>query len=89
PLALGLVFSAPLTVWTSRAVGAGRSGLFRTPEDTAPPRVISRATALRLRQDGERAARLEIDRLMVDPVPPYAPAIVRVETPRQEADVIS
>ena len=89
PLALGLVFSAPLTVWTSRASTPGRGGLFQTPEDVAPPRVISRANALRLRHEGERAARLQIDRLMSEPVPPHIPAAVRVQPWRQEADVIS
>jgi membrane glycosyltransferase len=89
PLALGLVFSAPLTVWTSRARSPGRGGLFQTPEDVAPPQVISRANALRLRHEGERAARQEINRLMSEPVPPHVPAAVRVQPRRQEADVIS
>lgn len=89
PLALGLVFSVPLTVWTSRANRPGRRGLFQTPEDAAPPRVISRANALRLRHEGERAARLEIERLMSEPVPPHVPAAVRVQPWRQEADLIS
>ncbi|MEH6676096.1 glucans biosynthesis glucosyltransferase MdoH [Phenylobacterium sp.] len=89
PLALGLVLSAPLTVWTSRAHAPGRWGIFQTPEEAVPPRVISRANALRLRHEGEHAARREIDRLMSEPVPPHIPAAVRVRPRRQEADVTS
>ena len=78
PLALGLVLSAPLTVWTSRARSDRGFGLFRTPEDVAPPRVISRAAELRARHEGEAAIRRQIDKLMAAPVPVHTPALPRV-----------
>ncbi len=65
PVVLGLVLAAPLVLWTSRA-RHGLAGLLRTPEEAAPPPVLSRALSLTReiggREDsGEAVARLHAD----------------------------
>jgi membrane glycosyltransferase len=80
PITLGLVFSAPLSMLTSRTdlgSAAQRAGLFLTPEETAPPEVAIRAAALRAAYAAEAGVRSEIARLMRAPVPVHAPAVQR------------
>ena len=46
PVILGLLLAIPIAMLSSSA-GSGRSpGLFKTPEQTAPPRVLARANEL-------------------------------------------
>jgi membrane glycosyltransferase len=43
PVIVGLLLSIPIAIWSS---GVSNSGLFRTPEQTAPPQVLVRANEL-------------------------------------------
>jgi membrane glycosyltransferase len=46
PVILGLLFAIPLAVLSSSASASSTSSLFRTPEETSPPRVLQRANEL-------------------------------------------
>jgi membrane glycosyltransferase len=46
PVVLGLALAIPLAVWTGRA--SRHAALLRTPEQTAPPAIVARASALQL-----------------------------------------
>jgi membrane glycosyltransferase len=46
PVVLGLALAIPMVLWTGRA--SQRAMLLRTPEQTAPPPIVSRAAALQL-----------------------------------------
>jgi membrane glycosyltransferase len=46
PVILGLLLAIPIAMLSSSAGSGRRPGLFRTPEQTAPPRVLSRANEL-------------------------------------------
>jgi membrane glycosyltransferase len=75
PVSLGLVFAIPLSMLTSRAdLGrlARRLGLFLTPEEIAPPAVVTRAGQLRAEYAAESPLRAEVDRLFRGAVPIYA-----------------
>ncbi|MFN3523219.1 MAG: glucans biosynthesis glucosyltransferase MdoH [Phenylobacterium sp.] len=80
PIVLGLVFSIPLSMLSSRG-DLGRAcreaGLFLTPEETTPPEIAVRAAALRAAYAAEAAHRQEIARLMRAPVPCHVPAVQR------------
>ncbi len=77
PVVGGLALSIPVSMITSRTDLGGLSrhlGLFLTPEETAPPAVVTRANALRAQYDAERETRSQIDRLFRAPVPMPSPA---------------
>ena len=46
PVILGLLFAIPLAMLSSSASASSTSSLFRTPEETSPPRVLRRANEL-------------------------------------------
>jgi membrane glycosyltransferase len=73
PVFLSLTLSALLSLHTSRA-GSGRlaqRGLFRIPEDTAPPPVLARSLELRRAYADEAANRRQIEALFRQSVPMY------------------
>jgi membrane glycosyltransferase len=76
PVAAGLVFSAPLSMLTSRTdLGelTRKFGLFTIPEEVRPPRVIARAAELRARYAAEEPMRVAVNRLFREPVPMHMP----------------
>jgi membrane glycosyltransferase len=46
PVILGLLLAIPIALWSSGVRSKRSSGLFATPEQTAPPRVLTRANEL-------------------------------------------
>jgi membrane glycosyltransferase len=46
PVILGLLLAIPIALWSSGVRSKRPSGLFATPEQTAPPRVLTRANEL-------------------------------------------
>lgn len=88
PVALGLVLSVPISLFTSRVdLGAAcqRIGLFLTPEETKPPSAMTRAAELRAQYAGEAPVRSQINRLLRAPVPMWTPDLVRPRAPLQSA----
>lgn len=75
PVHVGLVLSAPLSALLAR-VEIGRAfarlGLLATPEERAPPRIVTRAAELRAAYDAEAPVRRQIARLFRAPVRAYA-----------------
>ncbi|MCB4768582.1 glucans biosynthesis glucosyltransferase MdoH [Ancylobacter sp. Lp-2] len=67
PVVLGLVLAVPLVLWT----GAARpllAGVLRTPEESAPPAVLTRAKALAREIGGDAPPDEAASRLAADPV---------------------
>jgi membrane glycosyltransferase len=59
PVIVGLLLSIPVAMLSARALQVGqRAGLFGTPEQNAPPRVLSRANELALVAPGYGASPL-------------------------------
>ena len=80
PVMAGMVLSIPLSVLTSRAAWGGRAretGLFLTPEETAPPPELAglRARMAALRQAGETAPRPRDSGLAAAILDPYVNAL--------------
>ena len=76
PVYLGLLLSAPLSALLARpelGEACRRLGLFLIPEERAAPTVASRAATLRAAYDAEAATRRQIEKLLRDPAPVYAP----------------
>jgi membrane glycosyltransferase len=76
PVVVGLMLSAPLSMLSARAdlgAAAARLGLFTTPEESDPPSLLTRATALRAAYETEARTRAEIARLFVSPPPIATP----------------
>ena len=74
PVFLSLMLSALLSVQTSkpRSAGTGSTGgIFQIPEDAEPPRVLTRARALRETYAGEAVMRRKIDALFRQPPAVY------------------
>ncbi|MEW5688452.1 MAG: glucans biosynthesis glucosyltransferase MdoH [Pseudomonadota bacterium] len=86
PVSLGLFLSAPLSLVMSR-IDAGsafrRIGLLVTPEERLAPPVVARAVELRAAYDREAANRVEIERLLRQPVPCHRPMLWAPATPPQ------
>ncbi|CAN7169789.1 glucans biosynthesis glucosyltransferase MdoH [Phenylobacterium sp. LjRoot219] len=73
PVFLSLTLSALLSVRTSRpaADAAARDRLFQIPEDLQPPRVLTRARALRAAYAAEAETRRRIEALLRQPAAVY------------------
>lgn len=73
PVFLSLMLSALLSVRTSRpaAEDAPRARLFQIPEDVQPPRVLTRARALRAAYAAEAETRRRIEALLRQPAAVY------------------
>lgn len=70
PVTLGLILSIPLSAWTASrraGQGLGRLGLFKTPEERAPPPVLLRVAALQALYAEAAAPSDPIARLAADP----------------------
>ena len=78
PVTIGLVLAIPVSILTSRVdlgQACRRMGLFVTPEETTPPRVVVRAAELRGLHASEAPTRAEIDRMFRSPVRMWMPAL--------------
>lgn len=73
PVFISLMLSALLSVRSSRpsADDAARGRLFQIPEDASPPRVLTRARALRAAYAAEAETRRRIDALLRQPAAVY------------------
>jgi len=86
PVFLSLTLSALLSVRTSRpAEDAGRPRLFQIPEDTQPPRVLTRARALRAAYAAEAETRRRIEALLRQPAAIYNLGLTAVAPVRERA----
>ncbi|HEY9211622.1 MAG TPA: glucans biosynthesis glucosyltransferase MdoH, partial [Ancylobacter sp.] len=66
PVILGLVLAVPLVIWTALP-GGGKARLLMTPEQGAPPPVLSRAFELTVQLGGHRDVEEAVGRLVADP----------------------
>lgn len=67
PVILGLVLAVPLVIWTALP-GGGKARLLMTPEQGAPPPVLSRAFELTAQLGGHRDVEEAVSQLVANPV---------------------